>query len=73
MTLFTTKNLVRDGAYVYYKTDTTKKFVARFKFNRKRQTQFMKFLRNNITVERYFTEYDQGASPLSIARDRGFI
>jgi len=72
MKLFDKKNLVKEGEYVYYKTEDGKKFVARFKYNRSRANKFMNFLRGNITVERYFKELDNGVTPAEIARSRGF-
>lgn len=73
MKLFDKKNLVKEGEYVYYKSEDGKKFVARFKYNRPRANKFMNFLRGNITVEKYFKEYDAGVTPLEIARSRGFV
>jgi hypothetical protein len=73
MVQFNTKNLVREGSVVYYKTDNSKEFVARFKYNNKLATQFMRFLRNNVTVASYFNEYSAGSTPMAIVRARGFI
>jgi len=73
MKFFDKSNLVKEGEYVYYKDANGKKFVARFKYNASRANKFMTFLRRNITVEKYFKEYDEGMTPLAIARDRGFV
>ncbi len=74
MKFFDKSNLVKEGEYVYYKdADGRRKFVARFKYNRSRANKFMTFLRNNITVDKYFKEYGEGMTPLAIARDRGFV
>jgi hypothetical protein len=72
MVQFNTKNLVRDGETIYYKTDNGNEFVARFKYNSWLATRFMKFLRSNVTVERYFEELKSGVAPLSIIKKRGF-
>ena len=73
MTFFTKKNLKRIGdEIVYVNEDGEKKVIAVFKSNNTRANKFMRFIRANITVEKYLLELEEGATPAEIARERGF-
>jgi len=73
MTFFTKKNLKKIGdEIVYVNEDGEKKVIAVFKSNNSRANKFMRFIRANVTVEKYFQELEEGATPSEIARERGF-
>ena len=73
LTFFTKKNLKKIGdEIVYINEDRERKVIAVFKNNNSRANKFMRFIRENVTVEKYLQELEEGASPSEIARDRGF-
>ena len=73
LTFFTKKNLKKIGdEIIYINEDGERKVIAVFKSNNSRANKFMRFIRENVTVENYMRELEEGATPSEIARDRGF-
>ena len=73
LTFFTKKNLKKIGDEIdYINEDRERKVIAVFKNNNSRANKFMRFIRENVTVENYMRELEEGSTPAEIARDRGF-
>lgn len=68
---FTRKDFNWDGMYLTYGTD--RRFVARFKRQKKDRAGFTSFLIKNFTVEEYFAAYDAGKSPVDILESKGYV
>ena len=79
MTIFTKENLLNDGMYVHYCPDglrtiyADRKFVARFKWQKRNLGPFCTFLRKNFTVEEYFARIDAGENPSEILETKGYV
>lgn len=66
---FTREGFRQDAMWVYYND----RFVARFKWQKSAAGSFIKFLRNNFTVEEYFDRLEAGESPLEIVQSKGYL
>ena len=75
MTTFAKENFHFSGGYLTYHVipSDRPRFVARFKYQRGDCGPFMTFLRNNFTIEEYFSAVDGGESPLKILEAKGFV
>ena len=63
-----------DGMYLNYGlSESTKQFVARFKYSRGDRASFTKFLIANFTVEEYFSRLNAGETPVGILRSKGWV
>lgn len=65
------KSLFDGTEYVVYGQD--RKFVARFKYNKRERTAFVNFLVKNFTVQEYFTRLESGEAPLRIIESKGYL
>ena len=63
---------VKDGPYCLYPYNGKLSFVARFKHVPTRRGPFITFLCKNFSVEEYFAEMAQDATPLDIVQAKGF-
>ena len=69
--MFTPRNFVDRGEYVFYNYRFEEKFVARFK--RGGKASFIKFLKANFTPDEYFARRDMGEAPLTILNAKGYV
>ena len=70
--MFTPRNFVDRGEYVFYNYRFEEKFVARFK--RGGKAAFIKFLIANITPDEYFARREiNGETPLGILKAKGYV
>ena len=69
MTNFDNNQFQFDGMYLTY--GPKRRFVARFK--RGGMVAFKKFLRENFTVEEYFSLLDQDLPPLKVLELKGYV
>jgi hypothetical protein len=78
MSKFIKDNFIWDGEYLMYSVDglkygQTRKFVARFKRNKRDRVSFTNFLIKNFKVEEYFMQYDAGGTPTGILEEKGYV
>jgi len=69
---FTNKILTNENGWIHVNVNNEYKFVARCR-NASDAKPFMTFLKNNFTVEEYFTMYDSGLAPLEILHTKDYI
>lgn len=69
MTKFVASQFVKSGDHVMYDD----KFVARFKHQTGDRSYFLKFLRQNFTVEEYFSMLDSGMAPAKVLETKGYV
>ena len=66
-----------DGTYLVYGTgmySTDRRFVARFKYDKRDKASFVKFLIANFTVEEYFTRLRlNNEAPATVLESKGWI
>jgi hypothetical protein len=78
MSKFIKDNFTWDGEYLMYSVDglkygQTRKFIARFKRNKRDRAGFTSFLIKNFKVEEYFMQYEAGGTPVGILEEKGYI
>lgn len=73
MTKFARDSFDFFGGYLTYGPE--RRFVARFKYNRRDKAGFISFLIKNFTVEEYFGMYGDGLnmSPVAILETKGYV
>ena len=64
---------VHYGVYGRATNHIDRKFVARFKWQKRNLGPFCTFLRKNFTVEEYFGRMDAGESPAAILESKGYV
>jgi len=69
MTKFVVSRFVKSGDHVMYDG----KFVARFKYRAGDRSYFLKFLRQNFTVEEYFSMLNSGMAPAKVLETKGYV
>jgi hypothetical protein len=74
MTKFVKEKFNWDGEYLTYgEMYPDRRFVARFKRNKRDRTGFISFLIKNFKVEEYFFQYDSGNTPVGILEEKGYV
>lgn len=74
MTKFLKSEFNYSGGYLTYGPD--RKFVARFKYNKRDKAGFVSFLIKNFTTEEYFAATAAGtieASPAKVMEAKGYV
>jgi hypothetical protein len=69
MSIFERTMFRQEAEYIKYNG----KFVARFKYQKSAMGSFIKFLRENFTVEEYFGRMEAGEPPLKIVQSKGYL
>lgn len=69
MTKFDKSKFRQDAMFIHYEN----RFVARLKHQKSAIGSFIKFIRDNFTVEEYFARLDAGELPLNIVESKGYL
>jgi hypothetical protein len=73
MTAFKLSSFTHGSMYLHYIHNGERRFVARFKYVRGGQSDWIKFMIANFTVEEYFAAMDAGVAPLKIMEAKGYV